>query len=341
MAIVAAALMMAVPAPAVASLSEDLEGAQRRANQAAAALSRAQEEIAQAEDAVAHLQTRVTDVETRASLSRDRVRDLAVRLYVEGPSPFVRLLRMADANEALRAQQYARLLAGRSTDSLERYRADREDLRQEVASLEAERESQAAALRSLERRRTDATREVDRLARLAQEQKSLAAREEQRRQAATPSGDPAGAPTAAPPPARSTPAAAAPVASSDWVCPVQGPHAFSDDYGAPRGGGARHQGNDILAPRGTPVVASVSGTVSHRGGNISGMAYFLAGDDGNRYFGAHLDSYGASGQVAAGTEIGTVGNTGDAAGGPTHLHFEIHPGGNGNVNPYPTLQRNC
>ncbi|HEX2191776.1 MAG TPA: M23 family metallopeptidase, partial [Acidimicrobiales bacterium] len=137
------------------------------------------------------------------------------------------------------------------------------------------------------------------------------------------------------------PAAAPNVGSGGWVCPVQGPRAFSNDYGAPRAGGRRHQGNDILAARGTPVVANVSGVVSHRNGAVSGLAYYLAGDDGNRYFGAHLDSFGASGRVSAGTVIGTVGTTGDAAGGPPHLHFEIHPGGSGNVNPYPTLTRYC
>jgi murein DD-endopeptidase MepM/ murein hydrolase activator NlpD len=131
------------------------------------------------------------------------------------------------------------------------------------------------------------------------------------------------------------------IASGGWVCPVQGPHSFTDDYGAARWGGGTHMGNDILAPRGTPVVANVSGTVTQRSGSVSGNAYFLYGDDGNRYFGAHLDSFGASGPVAAGTVIGTVGNTGDAAGGPTHLHFEIHPGGSGYTNPYPTLSRYC
>jgi murein DD-endopeptidase MepM/ murein hydrolase activator NlpD len=122
---------------------------------------------------------------------------------------------------------------------------------------------------------------------------------------------------------------------------VQGPHAFSNDYGASRGGGSSHQGNDILAAKGTPVVANVGGVVTQRTGAVSGLAYFLAGDDGNRYFGAHLDSFGASGRVSAGTVIGTVGNTGDAVGGPPHLHFEMHPGGSGYINPYSTLTKYC
>jgi murein DD-endopeptidase MepM/ murein hydrolase activator NlpD len=131
------------------------------------------------------------------------------------------------------------------------------------------------------------------------------------------------------------------VASGDWVCPVQGPHAFSNDWGAARGGGASHQGTDILSPRGTTVVANVSGTVSRHDNRLGGIAYYLNGDNGDEFYGAHLDSLGTTGHVSAGTAIGTVGNTGDASGGPTHLHFEIHPGGGGAVNPYPTLVKYC
>jgi murein DD-endopeptidase MepM/ murein hydrolase activator NlpD len=127
------------------------------------------------------------------------------------------------------------------------------------------------------------------------------------------------------------------------MCPVQGPHAFSNDYGAPRGGGTRsHQGVDILAPGGTPVVANVAGSVRRHDNSLGGISYYLEGVDGNEYYGAHLQSYaGRTGQVAQGTVIGYVGNTGDARGGATHLHFEIHPGGGRSVNPYPTLKQYC
>ena len=53
---------------------------------------------------------------------------LAIRLYVEGTVPIIRILRMANANEVIRAQQYSHVIAGTSTDSLEQFRTDREDL---------------------------------------------------------------------------------------------------------------------------------------------------------------------------------------------------------------------
>jgi murein DD-endopeptidase MepM/ murein hydrolase activator NlpD len=126
------------------------------------------------------------------------------------------------------------------------------------------------------------------------------------------------------------------------MCPVQGPRAFSNDWGDPRSGGRRHQGNDILAPRGTAVVASVGGSVRRHNSGMGGLSYYLSGDDGNTYYGAHLDSYvGGSGRVSQGTVIGYVGNSGNARGGPPHLHFEIHPGGGRPVNPYSTLRQYC
>lgn len=350
-------MLTALPGP-VGAAADDLEGAQQRANRAAEELSRAEEQRAVADDTVAHLEERVARVEARVEAVRDQVRQLAVRQYVQRTSHITRLLRMADANQVVRAQQFASVIAETSTDALEQYRADKEDLRLEVAALEREQEARAGAVEDLRRRQADAVRELDRLVRSAEEARAAREADQRRAQAtAAPattagSGPGPGASPAAPPSPSAGPAAppttrapardpAPSVAAGDWICPVQGPLAFSNDYGAPRGGGYTHQGNDILAAKGTPVVAHVSGVVTQRTGAVSGLAYFLAGDDGNRYFGAHLDSFGASGRVAAGTVIGTVGDTGDAAGGPPHLHFEMHPGGSGYTNPYSMLRKYC
>ncbi len=128
-----------------------------------------------------------------------------------------------------------------------------------------------------------------------------------------------------------------------WLCPVQrGRVDFADGWGHPRPGGRRHVGTDVFAFRGTPVVASVSGTLEHASGRRAGLAYRLRGDDGNTYYGAHLHTLVARrGRINRGALIGTVGSTGNAQGTTPHLHFEIHPGRGGPVNPIYTLRRWC
>ena len=121
-----------------------------------------------------------------------------------------------------------------------------------------------------------------------------------------------------------------------FLFPVQGPCSFSNDWHAPRTGHL-HQGNDIFAAMGTPCVACVSGTVNHGEGKNAGLYVRLEGDDGNVYYYMHLQRFEATGHVSAGTVIGYVGDTGNALGGPPHLHFEIHPGGGPAINPYPIL----
>ncbi|MGH7859496.1 MAG: murein hydrolase activator EnvC family protein [Candidatus Binatia bacterium] len=129
------------------------------------------------------------------------------------------------------------------------------------------------------------------------------------------------------------------------ACPVRGPHTFSNDWGAPRGGGSRrHQGNDLMAAAGTPIVAPVSGTVTRwRNGGNGGISLYLWGNDNNEYYFAHntRNVAPAGSKVSAGQQVATVGNTGNARGGAPHLHFEIHPGGGGAINPYPSLVAVC
>ncbi|MEN9805141.1 MAG: hypothetical protein RIS41_1988 [Actinomycetota bacterium] len=125
------------------------------------------------------------------------------------------------------------------------------------------------------------------------------------------------------------------------ICPFRGSAAFGDTWGAPRSGGRRHEGVDVLLPTGTPLVAVVSGRLRQATFSLGGTSSHIYGNNGNTYFYAHLSSWeGPSRFVERGEVIGYAGDTGNASGTP-HLHFEIRPNGGRAVNPYPSVRAAC
>jgi murein DD-endopeptidase MepM/ murein hydrolase activator NlpD len=124
--------------------------------------------------------------------------------------------------------------------------------------------------------------------------------------------------------------------------PVAGvkPAQLADTWGGARSGGRRHEGIDIFAKRGTPVLSSTEGIVLRVGANnLGGQVVWVLGPGGQRHYYAHLDRYGdvrAGMRVMPGSIVGYVGNTGNAAATPPHLHYGIYTVG-GAVNPYPLL----
>jgi hypothetical protein len=149
------------------------------------------------------------------------------------------------------------------------------------------------------------------------------------------------------------------LAALTFLFPVAGPTAYQDDFGQARAGGP-HQGNDLMAAKKTPVIAVEGGKVEFWTTSASaGCMLYLYGDSGTMYEYIHLNndvtmkndnrgkcvagmSYAKglkNGQhVAAGQQIGYVGDSGDANGGASHLHFEVHPKGGAAADPYPYLQ---
>jgi hypothetical protein len=144
------------------------------------------------------------------------------------------------------------------------------------------------------------------------------------------------------------------------IFPVVGPVQYTDDFGAPRAHGT-HQGNDIMAARKSPAVAAEAGRVKFWTHSASaGCMLYLYGKSGTTYLYIHLnndvtmrnDNRGRCGpgmsyapglkdgqKVAAGQLIGFVGDSGDANGVATHLHFEVHPHDGAAVSPYRYLNR--
>ena len=116
---------------------------------------------------------------------------------------------------------------------------------------------------------------------------------------------------------------------------------IADTWQAPRGTGRKHEGQDIFAPRGTPILSSVNGYIYKVGeNNLGGQTVSVIGKGGRVYYYAHLDSYApgleVGKRVTTRTVLGYVGTTGNAQGTPPHLHFGVYTF-NGAINPLPLL----
>lgn len=247
-------------------------------------------------------------------------------------------------------------------DATTQARAQFEDLKAtaeaevvKLAEVEKQRLADVAVQRELERQRQARLAQEAAVAKQLQASNAAAASSSNPSTASAPEpsgsqGSASNSPQAAasPSPAESPSPAAAPVppspppsnAGSGIVCPVAGPHAFADTWGAPRSGGRTHEGVDMMAPSGTPLVAVESGYAEFKTTRLGGNSVWVNGGSGTRYFYAHLSAWeGSSRNVSQGEVIGYVGATGNTT--ANHLHFEIHPGGGRAVNPYPYVRAVC
>ena len=143
---------------------------------------------------------------------------------------------------------------------------------------------------------------------------------------------------------RKHPAAAVPAGTHRF--PLVGPFTWPGPDGEFNAGrtGHIHQGFDLLAPKGTPVVAPYAGTVTFVAYQAGGAGYYVVLHSDYDYAFMHLAKGTARvrvGQtVAAGERIGDVGQSGDASG--PHLHFEAWQGawqqGGTPIDPEPLLR---
>jgi murein DD-endopeptidase MepM/ murein hydrolase activator NlpD len=293
-----------------------------QANQLAAKYAAAQAIHARLGDQIAALEQQVAELEGRMAPLRDQVTRQAVAVY-QGDVARDAVNSLEAAAAMLRSDRSVHLVAdltARHVPALDSLRAARQRLRDRQAEVAGRRHEQDLILASLAGQRDQISAELTALA------AAMPARNTDR-------PVPRASRAAVGQRLRGTPA--------PFICPIDGPLAFSDDFGNPRGGGRRHMGNDLLSPRGTPNVAVVDGTIRTRPWAGGGITIFLSGADGATYVYMHLmQIVGAvPRQVTQGEVIGLVGNTGSAQG--YHTHFEVHPAGGAPVNPYPLVSQAC
>jgi peptidoglycan LD-endopeptidase LytH len=335
---------------------------QAESNQLAARLSRVQSRIAGTEDRARALRAELGAAANHLAQLQGQLDDRARAAYEQGPGQSIEVLLGAASFQQFtnrleylgRAQRNDSDLAaevvnrrvelGRKQAEVERLRLDLLGARRQLAAdQDAVTAKLAAAKDALDALQADRTRAQGLVQQLTdRREREMAAARLAAQQRAIQHAHP---PTSASATIRSSdvsapaPPARAPGGSPFSVCPVDPPRAYSDDFGAPRSGHT-HQGNDILAPGGTPVRAPFAGTAANATNSVGGLSVNVMGVQGFVY-NAHLSRIGSLGSVSAGTAVGYVGNSGNAAGGPTHDHFEWHPGNGAAVDPYPYLNQVC
>jgi murein DD-endopeptidase MepM/ murein hydrolase activator NlpD len=301
-------------------IQEQLDHTTRRLEKLRTRAEEARRRIAVIEERSAELQARTERLEREAGERADA-------LYREGGTEMLEVLLVSEdfAELADRAEMLSAVSLDQAAVFVELSRS----------KLELERLARALADKHRDLRAT--SRDVAAESRRLQDQfdaasadyKELKERLARQRRTATTSG------------ARAPAGVLAAPATGGMTCPVAGPVSFVDSWGAPRDGHT-HQGVDMMAGYGTPIVAIVSGTITYAAYDGSGgNMIFLAGDDGNAYWYMHNQANLVSGgHVSVGEQIAAVGDTGNAEGTP-HLHFEYHPGGGAAVDPYPLVASIC
>jgi murein DD-endopeptidase MepM/ murein hydrolase activator NlpD len=273
----------------------------------------ATEKVVRAEQELEALERGTRDAVTAAARAREQLLDRAVTAYMVGDmEQRLAMLQTDDLVDLGVARNYIGVVVGENERLLRRYERLRAELSRDHAELADElADARVALLGSADRVGPAFTELVDRVQELQAYQ------------------------------------AGAQAYVDGFVFPVAGEVEFIDSWGYPRMMGTAsahwHQGTDIFATYGTPLIASENGVLDRIGvGSLGGNKLWVKGESGTEYYYAHLAAFApgiADGQpVRAGELIGYVGDTGNARGTSPHLHFEIHPGGVGPVNPYPLLK---
>jgi murein DD-endopeptidase MepM/ murein hydrolase activator NlpD len=328
---------------------------------------------------ISELRKSIDFARLKISETEAKLEELAVELYMGSTSGASLSVLFTATNQAYPAgMEYLRNVSGVNEDVVGQLRTFRDELDRQTVRLDDALDEQVVLAGELENMSAElqedlvaaqvvydglVQQQAEEEAERQRQEEERRRQEEEARQAAaqeaanatstttraspatTSGSDDSGASTTAPATTPTTSAPAPSVPSGTGTCPVAGAVSFTDSWGAPRSGGRSHKGVDMIAARGTPIVAIFSGRVYRLStSSLGGNSVYFYSDAGDLYYYAHLDSYGDIGpgqSVPVGYVLGYNGSTGNAPDYLPHLHFEYHPGGGAAVNPYPLVKELC
>ncbi|MGD2101895.1 MAG: peptidoglycan DD-metalloendopeptidase family protein [Acidimicrobiia bacterium] len=364
-------LVVALAVPALAQVTdEDVDRARAEVNRLTEESAELGEAVIQAYGRQAALDDEIADLKSSIDFARitiaeteERLEDVAVELYMGSASGVSFSILFTVSDEAYPAGlEYLHEVSGVDESVVRQLRILRDELDRQTERLGEALDEQVVLTVELEEMAGDLQEDLvaaqqlydDLVEQQRREEEERRRREEEERRrreaeeaarAATSTTSGASDATTSTTIDSTTTSTTPAVPEGQGVCPVAGAVSFTDSWGAPRSGGRRHKGVDMIAARGTPLVAVYSGTI-HRTSNstLGGLSVYFTSDAGDLYYYAHLDGFGdiSRGQhVPAGYVIGYVGSTGNAPDYLPHLHWEYHPGGGAAVNPYPLARELC
>lgn len=313
----------AVTQTEVQKLQAQIKALQDESSRAGKAYSAAYWQLDATRVEIAKVDAEVAAAQEKLNAANSRLNQRAAEMYKTGGTDYIGILLSSDDfDEMLLRFEYVQRVGQQDADIIAQVQELQGQLTAKHADLEALHATQAADAAALKEQadKVDAQlkSQQDEYNKLKKQLDAAIAAEKARNNGRT----------------------SAKAGPNGMVFPVAGPCTYTDTWGDARSGGRTHQGTDIMAREGIPVVAVLGGTVRAKESSLGGMTIWLTADNGWAFYYAHLSAYKVtSGRVSAGQVIGYVGHTGNASASAPHLHFEIHPGGGSAVNPYSYLRQ--
>jgi peptidoglycan LD-endopeptidase LytH len=325
--VLGAAALTSIPAWAgteseLGAARDRLDSAREELNRVTGLWQETETRLGEAQDAVAQARAKIDGLQRELVRIRRSLNDRVAAAFMSGGSSSIGALLTSDSiQDAADRLQYTQSVVQGDADLATSVGVMAEELRRQESQLRRAAQHEAEAVAELESEREQIGAKVEQLNNVVQElQAKLDAADER---TLSLGGSPSITGTGA-----------------IQTCPVAGPNSFVDSFGWPRPGGRTHQGIDLIAAYGTPIVAVAPGNARSASSVLGGLGVVVEHESGGDWtFYAHLSSYAAMGHVSAGTVIGYVGSTGDTT--VNHLHFEYHPNGGAAVDPYSALVAVC